>query len=64
MKNEITIRKTTQADSSDNGYVEGTMADRMDLAWELSQEVWSLIPNQNVESRLQRNVAVLIRREG
>lgn len=63
MEREITIRKTTLADSSDRGYVPGTMEFRIELAWQLSQEVWSLLPNQNVESRLQRDVAVLIRKE-
>jgi hypothetical protein len=64
MDRKITIRKTTLSDSSDRGYVPGTMESRLEMAWQLSQEVWSLLPNQNVEPRLQRDVAVLIRREG
>lgn len=61
---KITIKKTSLAESSDRGYVPGTMLFRMNLAWELSQEIWSMLPNQNVESRLQRDVTVFIRREG
>ena len=64
MERKITIRKTTLSDASDHGYVSGTMKSRIELAWELSQELWSLVPNPNAEPRLQRDVAMLVRREG
>ncbi|MFT5527924.1 MAG: hypothetical protein ACI9HK_005910 [Pirellulaceae bacterium] len=60
----VTIRKTTVDEATDHGFFPGSMDERMDFAWKLSKEVWSLVPNQNVERRLQRHVAVLVRRKG
>ena len=69
MKREVTITKSTFDESSDHGYMAGTMAERIEFAWELSREVWSLLPGQDkvppdAEPRLQRHVTVLRRREG
>jgi len=59
----VTLTKSSLAESSDHGYMDGTHVERLNFACALSEEVWSLIPNQNVERRLQRDVAVLVRRE-
>jgi len=61
---EITITRTTLHQTSDNGYVEASMAERISMVWELTQSTWSFVPNTHVEPRLQRHVAVLARREG
>ena len=58
VERKITIRKTTLSESSDQVFTPGTMQSRIELAWELSQELWSLVPNQIAESRVQRDVAV------
>ena len=51
-------------ESDDGGYMEGTPAERLSQVWELTKEVWSFVPGQDAEQRLQRHVAVLIRRGG
>ena len=50
-------------DVKDSGYVPGTMAERIGMVWPLTREVASLNKKFDVERRLQRHVAVLVRRE-
>ncbi len=46
----------------DSGYVPGSMAERIGMVWPLTREVASLSKKFDVERRLQRHVAVLVRR--
>ena len=63
-KCKVTITRTTLKGASDKGFMPGSMAERVDFAWQLSTQVWSLVPNAHAKRRLQRHVAVLTRREG
>lgn len=46
-----------------DSYVPGTPAYRVAVVWELTRELW-LLSGADVERRLQRDVAVLVRRGG
>lgn len=54
---------TLEEAARDTGYMEGTMAERLAVVWELTESAWASIPNSHAEQRLQRDVAVLTRRE-
>ena len=61
-------RKTTKLSrlnrDEDDGFVPGTMAERMLLVWPITKELASLSAKYDVERRLQRDVTVLKRRRG
>jgi hypothetical protein len=61
-RRHVTIHKSP-AEADDGGYMPGTAADRILEVWELTREVWAFSQNADAESRLQRDVAVLIRGE-
>jgi hypothetical protein len=50
-------------DADDGGYMAGTPAERLLEVWELTREVWAFSQQADAESRLQRDVGVLIRGE-
>jgi hypothetical protein len=54
-------RSLTEAD--DGGYMAGSPEERLSEVWELTQEAWSFLQGTHAEQRLQRDVAVLIRRK-
>jgi hypothetical protein len=35
------------------------MAELISLMWDITEDVWSFVKDQNAEQRLQRNVAVI-----
>lgn len=47
----------------DNGFVPGSPSSRLALVWPLTQELTSLSKKYDAKRRLQRNVAVVSRRE-
>jgi hypothetical protein len=51
----------SHAAADDGGYMPGTAAERLSQVWELTREVWAFFRESDVERRLQRDVAVLIR---
>lgn len=51
-------------DEPDYAFVPGTPDERIDALWRLTLEAYSLTHQLNAESRLQRHVTRLIRREG
>jgi hypothetical protein len=57
-RNKIYIGKTPK---NDEGFSEMSPAERVSFIWELTAELWSLKKTPNVERRLQRNIAKLIR---
>lgn len=61
-RSQIRVRRLS--DPTDDDYVPGTMTERMNMVWPLTVEVVSLSKRYNVESRLQRHVTRLSRREG
>ena len=58
MRNHTTLKKMTKQDDC---YVDASPRERVSFIWPLTAELWSLKDKQNVEQRLQRNVANLIR---
>lgn len=58
-------RSTTRLlplEADDDGYVEGDPATRLALVWPLTLDTWAFVDRTDAERRLQRNVAVLVRR--
>lgn len=53
----------SHAAADDSGYMPGTAEDRLSQVWELTREVWFFFREADAEQRLQRDVAVLTRRE-
>ncbi len=51
------------ADAEDGGYMPGTPEERILEVWDLTREAWAFYRQGNAEQRLQRDVAVLVRRE-
>lgn len=49
--------------ADDGGYMPGSPAERLSLVWELTQDAWAFFKGGDAEQRLQRDVAVLIRRK-
>ena len=54
------IKKT---EDQDDGYVEGTPAYRFALVWEITKDAYSFAGSKDVERRLQRDAASLVRRK-
>jgi hypothetical protein len=52
----------THAAADDGGYMPGTAEERVSQVWELTREAWSFFRGGDAERRLQRDVAVIIRR--
>lgn len=59
-RQQVRIYRSFDA-AEDNGYMPGTPEERVLQVWELTREVWGLVPGGDAEQRLQRHVAVLIR---
>mgnify|MGYP006289798713 CR=1 FL=1 len=59
-----TVRKVTIDDDIDDGYVYAEKDELISMIWEITKDTWAFVSEQNVEQRLQRNVANLVRREG
>jgi hypothetical protein len=51
------------AEADDDGYMPGSPEERLSQVWELTQEAWSVLQSGDAESRLQRDVVVLIKRK-
>ncbi|MCI0416195.1 hypothetical protein L0222_25760 [bacterium] len=56
------VRKTFEESKKDNSFVEGSMSERVSQVWELTKNAWAMT-GINAEQRLQRHLAVLIRRK-
>ena len=52
------------SDRLNDDFVPGTPAERISLVWPMTQEIASLSEKHDVERRLQRHIARLVRREG
>jgi hypothetical protein len=61
-RHQIT-RYESHAEADDSGYMPGTPEERLSEVWELTREVWAFSQGTDAERRLQRDVAMLIRRE-
>ncbi len=58
------IFKRIKLNDNDDGYVQADRAELISMIWEITKDTWSFVRGENAERRLQRDVAVLIRREG
>jgi hypothetical protein len=47
----------------DDGYVQTDKAELLSVMWEITKDAWSFVRGQDVEQRLQRDVAVFIGRK-
>ena len=56
------VKLGRRQDRDDTGFVPGTMAERLEIAWQLTREAYSLSGTYDVERRLQRHVVVLAKR--
>jgi hypothetical protein len=53
----------SHAEADDGGYMPGTPEERFAAVWELTRQAWAVAEGQDIaELRMQRDVAVLIRR--
>ena len=59
-RHQVAIHKSTR-EVDDGGFMPGTPAERLLEVWELTREVWAFCQQADAESRLQRDVGVLIR---
>ena len=57
-KNRARLRKLTD---EDDDFVDASPAERLDMIWELTAELWSLQGQECVQQRLQRHVAGLVK---
>ena len=46
----------------DDGYVEAERHDLISMIWEITKDTWSFVKEQDVKRRLQRDVAIIVRR--
>jgi hypothetical protein len=59
---KVVIRKTFEESKQDSSFVDATMAERISQVWELTKDAWAMT-GINAEQRLQRHIAVLVRRK-
>ncbi|MEN8780362.1 MAG: hypothetical protein ABF292_04565 [Desulfobacterales bacterium] len=45
-----------------DGYVEAKRHDLISMIWEITKDTWSFVKEQDVKRRLQRDVAIIVRR--
>jgi hypothetical protein len=59
--NRLIVKVATLDDDSDDGFVEGSSAQRIDCVWDITVALWSVATRGEIhaESRLRRDVAVL-----
>ena len=60
------IRKGQMHEHQDDGFVQATMQQRVDMVWDITSALWSISTRGEIhaQSRLQRDVAVFSRRRG
>ncbi len=51
-------------EETDDGYVHADKNELISMIWEITKDNWAFVREQNVERRLQRDVATIIRRTG
>ncbi len=57
------LRVRSLHDDSDNGYVPGTMAERIEMVWPLTVTAWAFKGEAVGESRLPRHIVHIQRRK-
>ncbi len=64
MRRDVIEKKSLKEARRDDGFLPGTMAERIAAVWEITKNTWAFVPNGNPQQRLQRHIAVLIKRKG
>lgn len=63
MKMNRKVAKTIYVDEDiDDGYVEAERHDLISMIWEITKDTWSFVKEQDIKRRLQRDVAIIVRR--
>ena len=57
------INRLHSNEEFDDGYIEAASADLFAMVWDITKDVYVFVRGSNVERRLQRDVAKLIRPE-
>ncbi len=60
--NRKIVKRFKLEEDLDDGYVHAEAHELVSMVWEITKDSWSFIRGQDVERRLQRDVATLIRR--
>ena len=61
--NRKVVKRLKLDEDIDDGYVQMDMAELISVMWEITQDAWSFMRDQNAEQRLQRDVAIVTGRE-
>ena len=59
--NRSIINRVHGNEEIDDGYIEADSADLFAMVWDITKDVYVFVRGSNVERRLQRDVAKLIR---
>ena len=57
--NRKVVKRLKLNEDIDDGYVRMDMAELISMMWEITQDAWSFMRDQNAEQRLQRDVAIV-----
>lgn len=60
--NRKLTRKIFISEDTDDGYVQAEKSELFSMIWEITKDNWAFVRGQDVERRLQRHVATIIRR--
>jgi hypothetical protein len=55
------INRVQGNEELDDGYIEAASADLFAMVWDITKDAWVFVRGSDVERRLQRDVAKLIR---
>ena len=58
--NRKVVKRLNFNEDLDDGYVQMDKAELLSIMWEITQDAWSFVRDQNAEQRLQRDVAIVI----
>jgi len=61
--NRNIIKRLNMKEDIDDGYVQTDRAELLSVMWEITKDAWSFVRGQDVEQRLQRDVAAFIGRK-
>lgn len=60
--NRKLVKKISIGEDTDDGYVQAEKSELFSMIWEITKDNWAFVRRQDVERRLQRHVATIIRR--
>ncbi|MBN1625375.1 MAG: hypothetical protein JW944_02530 [Deltaproteobacteria bacterium] len=60
--NRKLVKKISVDEDTDDGYVKAEKSELFSIIWEITKDNWAFLRVQDVERRLQRYVATIIRR--